>query len=155
MPRPNTQGDFWMKVDIRHPDECWPWTACTNKLGYGLFRYGNRKQHLSHRLALKFSGVDLPDDKCACHKCDNPSCCNPFHLFVGTNADNAADRHKKGRTKIPPRPLGSRHPLTKLTEEQVLAMRAFSGTHREAGAAFGVTMGAAKAIRQRRNWSHI
>jgi hypothetical protein len=153
--RRNTEADFWLKVDIRQPDECWPWTACTNKLGYGLFRFGGRKQHLSHRLALRFSGVDLPDDKCACHKCDNPSCCNPFHLFVGMNADNVADRHQKGRTKIPPRSLGSRHGQSKLTEEQVIEIRARPESSRILAKLYGVAPSNIRMIRQGLAWRHI
>jgi hypothetical protein len=152
----NTEADYWNKVDIGQPDECWPWVGGTFLNGYGQFNY-DLKTQLTHRLALKFAGVHLPDDRLACHRCDNPSCCNPFHLFVGTHADNNADMRAKGRGSKPPtsKRKGILHPLAKLNEDQVLAIRAFSGTHRQAGEAFGVSEFTAKSIRQRQSWKHI
>jgi hypothetical protein len=154
MPRPNTQGDFWASVDIGQPDECWPWLGAVDHHGYGRFSLNNRPRG-AHRLALKFSGVDLPDNKCALHRCDNPPCCNPFHLFAGTKADNTADMHKKGRGFVPSAACGSQHRNAKLNEEQVLAIRSFKGSQVSAAKAFGVSQGTVWRIQRGLAWRHI
>lgn len=91
------------KIDSsRGLSACWPWTGQTDRKGYGRIRVGSmvdgsRKKVFTHRLALSLSGVDVPADLLVCHKCDNPPCCNPSHLFVGTAADNASDMKAKRR----------------------------------------------------------
>lgn len=90
---------FWSKVDIRSPFECWPWLAAVRRKdeGYGAFWLNGRHQPAS-RIAYSLAFKDVPVGLHVCHHCDNPSCCNPEHLFLGTNADNAHDRDSKGRT---------------------------------------------------------
>ena len=76
-----------------------------------------------HRKAFElFYKKDIPEKYEVCHKCDNPSCCNPHHLFLGTHQDNIDDREKKGRNKLP-HCLGEKHGLHKLTETQVKEIR--------------------------------
>ena len=92
---------FWSKVDQRGPDECWPWTASTNG-GYGAFGaklFGEKKMrvHRAHRVAFFLATGVAPDDLVVCHSCDNPPCCNPAHLWLGTQADNNRDMSIKGR----------------------------------------------------------
>lgn len=93
---PAVEERFWAKVDRRGPDECWEWRAGKNRTGYGLFGV-DKGSKLSHRIALRFSGVDVPDGMFVCHRCDNPPCCNPAHLFLGTQFDNMRDCSAKGR----------------------------------------------------------
>lgn len=94
---------FWDKVSI--PEDvngCWEWTACKHTDGYGMFRNG--KMMFSHRMAYVLTFGRFPSELCVLHKCDNPPCCNPNHLFLGTVTDNARDMLKKGRSphvKIP------------------------------------------------------
>jgi hypothetical protein len=143
-PRP-IEERFWEKVDKRGPDECWPWLDVPNAWGYGMFRIGKRKRP-AHRLAYEFTHGPIPSQApdgrrmFACHKCDNPICCNPVHIFPGTDLDNNRDRHMKGRDakgdrsgrRLHPerytnmrgrsRP-GMQNPTAKLTDDQVIAIR--------------------------------
>ena len=92
---------FWGNIAISaNPEQCWEWQGFRTPKGYG--RRGeagkNRKWQFAHRLAyFLFYGID-PQDLCVLHKCDNPPCCNPHHLFLGSRGANAADRHQKGRS---------------------------------------------------------
>jgi len=100
------QQRFWAKVDKRPPHECWPWTASKTHDGYGRFQIlenGKRRLAYAHRLVYRmYFQDDIPsaDTLCVCHTCDNPSCCNPLHLFVGTRGDNNRDKSLKGRTYV-------------------------------------------------------
>jgi len=87
---------FWSKVDIRGEDECWEWKAGRNRGGYGIFQSQGMPK-LAHRAAYKLTTGDDPRDMLVCHKCDNPPCCNPNHLFKGTNTENIRDSVTKGR----------------------------------------------------------
>lgn len=89
---------FMAKIDKRAPDECWPWTGYRKATGYGEFST-SEKRYLAHRLALRFSGVDVQPGAVVMHSCDNPPCCNPAHLSVGTAADNNRDMVAKGRNR--------------------------------------------------------
>lgn len=88
---------FWAKVQ-KGPG-CWTWTGCRDDHGYGMFRPYGRKASArrAHRVAWELTHGPIPAGMFACHKCDNPQCVRPAHLFLGTPADNAHDRDKKGR----------------------------------------------------------
>lgn len=121
-----TQKDaarFWSKVAILESDECWEWQACKTKKGYGHFGIG-RMLVRAHRVAwaLVCGNGDFPIEH-VLHRCDNPPCCNPRHLFLGSSADNTADMLRKGRGKSPPRMIGEAHVEARLTEAQVVTMR--------------------------------
>lgn len=87
---------FWSKVDIRGADECWLWKYSTNRLGYGKFQIGARYQVRAHRVAFTLMEGD-PGTLMVLHTCDNPPCCNPYHLFKGGPDDNMTDKTQKGR----------------------------------------------------------
>ena len=88
---------FWSHVDRRGPDDCWPWLGAKTKQGYGSFSACSRNKR-AHRIAWSLgNGQSIPDSLMACHTCDNPSCVNPAHLWLGTNADNMADCRDKNR----------------------------------------------------------
>lgn len=93
------QHRFWSKVNIRASDECWLWNAAVRRKdeGYGAFWLDGRHQPASKVAWMLDTGLNVPNGMVICHRCDNPSCCNPSHLFLGTNDDNNADRVAKGR----------------------------------------------------------
>lgn len=106
------------------PGECWMWPGAKSRSGYGVVqRHG---QKLAHRAAWIEAHGPIPVGLVVCHRCDTPGCYRPAHLFIGTHADNVADRIAKGRTFIPGSPDGR----VKLTDSQVAEIR----TERAAGA---------------------
>jgi len=97
---PSIEERFWSKVDIREPDECWPWTAAPrnkrSQRNYGAF-WLNGRHHPANKIAWELKNGLMPQGMFACHRCDNPSCCNPSHIFPGTTQENTADKVRKGR----------------------------------------------------------
>ena len=148
---------FWNKVDVGDPEECWNWTASIDSSGYGQIGYEHRLIH-AQRLSWIIHNGEIPKGICVLHKCDNPPCVNPSHLFLGTHQDNSDDKRAKGRggyTGV----LGSKHPAAKLTEENVLEIRHLypSGkfTQKELGEMYGVVHTAISRIINRKRWDHI
>jgi len=86
---------FWDKVDVGKPDECWEWRA-SKRWGYGQ-HYMHECMWQAHRVAWILTFGAIPEGLLVCHHCDNPGCCNPYHLFLGTQADNLRDAARKGR----------------------------------------------------------
>lgn len=119
--KPGVSERFWSKVDVRGEDECWPWKAAERKKGdgYGAFWLDGRHQPAG-RVALELSGTNVPEGMHVCHKCDNPPCCNPKHLFVGTHQENNQDKVRKGRHAH-----GERNGNAKLTSAQVAEIRSY------------------------------
>lgn len=114
--------NFWPYVDsLSGASSCWPWTKLKNKAGYGIVhvprsRGGNKL--LAHRVAFLLGREDIPDNMCVLHTCDNPPCCNPDHLKIGTQADNLRDMFNKGRARS--RSLsGERHGRSKITDKEL------------------------------------
>jgi hypothetical protein len=91
---------FLIKVKPSSTSECWEWTGATQAKGYGRFK-SNGKIECSHRFSYKMFIGNIPKGMNVCHKCDNPKCVNPEHLFVGTQSDNMVDCRDKGRLVIP------------------------------------------------------
>lgn len=90
---------FWAKVSKAGANECWPWTGCVTSDGYGCFKLASYTNVTASRMAIvSFLGRE-PDGLHVLHQCDNPTCCNPWHLKFGTIADNADDRVRRGRAR--------------------------------------------------------
>jgi len=78
-------------------DECWPYTGTTDRFGYGQMTLGKKYSFQAHRVAFELANGPIPDGLIVRHKCDNPPCCNPAHLELGTHYDNAQDKVSRGR----------------------------------------------------------
>ena len=128
---------------------CWIWNGATNPRGYGWFKHVN-----SHRCAWTIYRGAIPDGKSVLHRCDNPSCVNPEHLFLGDQEVNMQDMDQKGR-RITPDRKGQRNGRSKLNESDVFAIRLSSATPRFLAAFFGVSRNQISAIKTRRAWKHV
>lgn len=118
---------FWEKVDVGDKDECWEWNASLSvRGGYGQFMTcvkGKRILKKSHRMAYEIYYGKIPKGKFICHKCNNPKCCNPNHLYAGTPKDNWHDTIKSGNAyELPPIPPEEVH-CAKLDFEKAEAIR--------------------------------
>ena len=124
-----------------------------NKNGY-IWLMRNGENTRAHSLSYEAFVGKIPKGLHVLHRCDQPDCVNPEHLFVGTHAKNMKDMEQKGRHVPMP---GEKHPLSKLTEKQVKEIRALKGrtTQRSIAAMFGVSVGHINNIMQRRTWKHI
>lgn len=113
----NLAERFWCKVAKRGADECWPWQAGRNDDGYGRISVSDgrpRRIEYAHRIAWELTHGS-PGDSFVLHECDNPACCNPAHLFLGTQKDNMLDKVAKGRSNV-----------TRLTPEDVAVARSLA-----------------------------
>lgn len=143
---PKEPERFWSKVDICEPDECWEWQACEVGRGYGGFQI-HYKLWRAHRVAWILTYGPIPKGLFVLHKCDNPGCCNPYHLFLGTQTDNMADAAKKGRLN------------TKLTKETILKIRELYATGKWTQEDLAIKFKTGTAyisdIIRRKTWKHI
>lgn len=121
---------FWAKVDkSAGNDACWIWTGYIHWKGYGQFSVSAQKRtRRAHRVAYEIKYGKIPDGAFVCHKCDNRSCCNPAHLFLGSPQDNTSDMIIKGRQSQGEyhslrTPRGEAHRNHKLTRETVESIR--------------------------------
>ncbi len=113
---------FWNHIDRRGSDECWLWIKSKSRYGYGRIGKGN-VLFLAHRVAYQLCIGPIPDNLFICHRCSNPACCNPAHLYAGTPKDNHIDSVLAGTAKSPPHLLGEKNPNSKFTEQQIIEIR--------------------------------
>ena len=112
---------FWPKV--QRGNGCWLWTGGTYEYGYGCFFWGHDEvsvngMRAAHRVAYELTYGPIPNGMKVLHHCDNPPCCRPEHLFLGTDADNSADKIRKQRHAH-----GTKSPQSKLTDAAVRIIR--------------------------------
>ena len=152
---------FWSRVDrSAGGDACWPWLGGRDQDGYGTFYVGTVANGRAHRLSWEFLHGPVPAGLFVCHKCDNPPCVNPAHLFVGTVKDNNRDRANKGRHGwfVPAPRKGAAQHASKLTDSDVIDIR----TLRTMGARacdlrreFGISGNTLYGILNRKGWRHV
>jgi hypothetical protein len=141
---------FWEKVE--KTDGCWLWRGALNTQGYGNLRRDG-KWHRAHRYAYELEHGPIPPGMELCHRCDNPLCVRPSHMFVGTHLDNVRDMQAKRRNAH-----GERHGTAKLTDAQVYAIRGrydAGDTRARIGAEFGLNYQTVWKIGTRRSWKHL
>jgi hypothetical protein len=151
---------FWRYVvKGEHEDDCWSWTGTVTDFGYGQLTYQeNKKAHTTRAplVSYRIHYGEIPKGKCVLHSCDNPSCANPNHLWIGTKGQNTTDMVKKGRHKGP---IGEMHPSAKLTESKVSEIkRRFTGKIGEQqilAKEFGVSDSIISAIKTGKYWKHV
>lgn len=142
---------FWERVAKGGEAECWPWLRGRAKKGYGVISHERKQVRASH-LAWILSHEEIPDGMLVLHRCDNPPCCNPAHLFLGTIGDNMRDRNTKGRQA-----KGEATGAAKLTAEKVSVIRqrlAAGDSQSDLGRDFGVSTTAIRHIKNGKNWRH-
>lgn len=151
---------LWSKV-AKSEEGCWLWTAALNGKGkhaYGVFRH-NKKKRYAHRTAWELTYGPIPAGIEVCHRCDNPTCCRPDHLFLAPHIVNMQDMGKKGRAAGFTRQVrGSEVGNSKLTEADVLEIRLRAAAGEGGGnlaRAFGISPGQASHIINRKSWKHL
>lgn len=148
---------FWAKVDKLGEDECWPWKASLTAAGYGQIQHPRLgRPVVANRVSWELAnGRVIPDGLMVCHRCDNPPCVNPKHLFLGTMLDNQRDSIAKGRHTAPPRFLGTKHHSAKLTDDQVAAIRTDRRPQRVIAKDYGLSQATVWAVRNWKTWTHL
>lgn len=148
---------LWDKIDRGSPEQCWNWRAHKNGDGYGAIRADrSRKMLKAHRAVFSQVNGEIPAGKVVMHTCDNPGCCNPAHLRLGTHAENMADMARKGRATGKGK-SGEDSALAKITAAQVLEIRALSTGERQRDMAvrYGISQANFSCIVRRKTWAHI
>lgn len=147
---------FWSKAKVAtastspHVDTpCWVWAACRQESGYGLFRLDGRMQG-AHRASWVLTNGPIPDGMGVRHKCDNPPCVNPEHLWLGTDAEDTADKMSKGRQY-----KGEKHHSSKLTEAEAREIISRGMSPAEAWNAYPHARRSAYDVAKGTTWKHL
>lgn len=167
---PTTISRFWKYVTkSTDPDGCWHWAGTCDLAGYGRLNV-NHRPHMAHRLSWIIHNGSIPDGMNVCHRCDNPPCVNPNHLFLGTQRDNIMDCFRKGRarrakgadtgwyTHPDSMARGEANGRSKVTEEVVMAIRtryAAGVGPRQLAREYGIHRETIRMIVARRTWTHL
>lgn len=148
----NTLADaFWQYVQAASEEVCWNWEGTKRQDGYGQFKH-NDELYVAHRASWIIHHGPIPDEMIICHKCDNPQCVNPHHLFLGTHADNMADKVSKGRQ------AKRGETAKKLTRRAVSSIReayAQGATQASLAEKYGVTMATISRVVTRKVWRNV
>jgi len=135
-------------------NECWIWNGPKNAQGYGMI-WDKRASHKAHRISYKLYREEIPIGFYVMHICDIPSCVNPFHLFIGTHADNMHDMYVKGRRNHSLCGVkGENHYRAKLTEKEIIEIRTNALTSKEIQRLFNIKQNHVSKIRLGIIWKH-
>ena len=146
----------WNRVERHGDNDCWPWIGRLNTWGYGACQYEGKQVNASRAAYLTTHGF-IAEGLVVCHRCDNPACCNPAHLFAATQAENILDCKRKGRWR---NRSGADHPRpgAKLNPEMVLEARrlyASGVSQSEIGRRWGIHSSVISRAVRGENWSHV
>ena len=151
--RPSPEQRFALKFKRGSVAECWEWSGLRNPQGYGHF-FADGSYRFAHRFSWTLKNGAIADGLFVLHRCDNPSCVNPRHLFLGTQKDNMRDCASKGRSQ-----RGESHAKTTLSESAIIEMRdrfaAGSITMASLAREYGLDPSSVFGIVNRRTWKHI
>lgn len=149
MPPRSTPEKFWKRVN--KTEYCWIWMGAHQKDGYGILTY-HQKGYLAHRLSYELCNGLIPDGLYVCHTCDNPSCVNPSHLYLGTQSDNMKDRARRGRNNQ----TRANHPRAKFSEKEIEIIRTnytgMRGEQRRLARKYNVAESTIRSIVKFINW---
>lgn len=145
---------FWSKVLIKQPDECWPWIGARLKSGYGVMavrREGVKSITTAHRISLAIKlGRPITDDLHSCHSCDVNFCVNPAHLFEGTAKANNEDKVAKGRQS-----KGDKHGRSSLSEADARAILSDPRKHEDIAGEYDISRSHVTTIKLHKAWKHL
>lgn len=159
LPKLSLVEKFWSHVDKDGPivraelGKCWAWAGAVSRMGYGALNNGAGKVVRANRVSWELNRGHIPNGLLVLHRCDNPPCCNPDHLYLGTGDDNTADKVARGR-----QPRGVKASNAKLTEDNVITMRRMYGDgmgDRKLARLFHLSRGVTQRILRRKTWAHI
>lgn len=140
---------FWHHV--KKTEKCWIWLGAKNSKGYGVVRLHRKRANcFSHRISYEMHKGIIPTGKLVLHTCDNPSCVNPEHLWLGTPLQNSSDMRSKGRNKP-----GTQRYNAKLTEADIPKIRKSKNTNVYLAKKFGVSNGIISEIKNFKRWKHV
>lgn len=151
-PRRDFAERFWEKVD--KSGVCWVWMSGCDAYGYGQFALSHSNPGKAHRVSWELANGPIPDGMAVCHRCDNPPCVRPDHLFLAPNSANMADMKAKGRAGQ----RGERSHVARLNAKQVLAIRKRRDTgvsESQIAREFGVARATVADVLHRRTWAHV
>lgn len=152
---------YWEKVDKLSGHPCWLWTGAVTDSGYGVIGRGRRgtgnirATHVSWKIHV---GSAVPRGKFVLHRCDNPQCVNPEHLFIGTALDNHLDARKKGRWKTPPTFWGADNCNATMTPKKIRAIRRLlelRWPQQKIADAVGVSKTTVARVFHKKSWAHV
>ena len=163
--RPTGGKNFWCSLLCRvldccdvasDVDACWPWNRSFDRRGYGEIRLAPVTRFAHRVMFEEFTRTRLTPHEVVRHTCDNPPCCNPYHLEAGSQADNVMDMLVRGRGQdYSHQPRGEAHPLAKITEETALAIFHATGKLDDIAARFHTTRNTVERIRYGGCWNHV
>lgn len=144
-------------VEGAAPGDCWSWTGARVDFGYGVIGLGRKSQGIAraHRVSFQLFVGPIPDGMHVLHTCDNPPCCNPRHLRLGTNLRNVMDREERGRGN---QARGSRSGASSLVEAQIPEIRRLGAqglNYSQIGRRFGVHASCIRSVLIGRTWKHV
>lgn len=146
---------FWSRVQIKGLLDCWEWTGAKEPRDYGHTQGTRGENTRAHRLSWELTYGVIADDMYVCHKCDNPPCCNPVHLYLGTPKENAQDRDRRKRRRPPKGIDNGRAKLKESDIKEIRSLIAQGITQTVIAKKYGICRGGVSKIKLGKSWSHI